>query len=55
MKLKQWYGGYCVGVADKCDVFNPWSVLAYLNGNRQLVPRWTHTSSAELLDTIILK
>ena len=49
VELKRWYDGYVIG---NTEVYNPWSVLNYLN-KKQLVPYWINTSSNDLIKLIL--
>lgn len=49
-KVKEWYDGFAFG--KKRAVYNPWSVLNYLDKKR-LSPYWANTSSNSLVDKLI--
>ena len=48
-ELRTWYDGYVIG---NTEVYNPWSVLNYLN-RRQMVQYWVNTSSNDLIKLIL--
>ena len=48
--VKRWYDGFTVG--DKADIYNPWSILNYLDKKR-LTTYWANTSSNSLAGKII--
>ena len=45
-EIRKWYDGYKIG--DIEGIYNPWSVLNYLN-KRELMPYWVNTSSNDLI------
>ena len=45
-EIKKWYDGYRIGNVE--GIYNPWSVLNYLN-RKELVPYWVNTSSNDLI------
>ena len=49
-KVKDWYDGFIFG--RKRDIYNPWSVLNYLDKQR-LSAYWVNTSSNRLVDHLI--
>ena len=49
-RVKDWYDGFTFG--KKRDIYNPWSVLNYLDKKR-LAPYWANTSSNSLADKLI--
>lgn len=49
-KVKEWYDGFAFG--KKRAIYNPWSVLNYLDKKR-LSPYWANTSSNSLVDKLI--
>ena len=51
-EVKEWYDGYRFGDA---DVYNPWSVLIYVDEGFKPGPYWTSTSSNDILDTLMDK
>ena len=56
-ELKSWYNGYVIGSKHSlsCKVYNPWSVLQYLN--KDCIPEtyWANTGSTELLERLVLE
>ena len=48
--VKRWYDGFTFG--DKADIYNPWSILNYLDKKR-LTTYWANTSSNSLAGKII--
>lgn len=49
-KVKDWYDGFIFG--RKRDIYNPWSVLNYLD-KRRLSAYWVNTSSNSLVDYLV--
>ena len=45
-EIRKWYDGYKIG--DIEGIYNPWSILNYLN-KRELMPYWVNTSSNDLI------
>ena len=45
-EVKKWYDGFCFG--GKKDIYNPWSILNYLD-KRTAAPYWANTSGNQLL------
>ena len=45
-EIRKWYDGYKIG--DVEGIYNPWSILNYLN-KRELMPYWVNTSSNDLI------
>lgn len=50
MEVKNWYDGFTFG--DKRDIYNPWSILNYLD-NKKLALYWANTSSNSLAGKLI--
>ena len=53
--VKTWYDGYQFG---KTEVYNPWSVINYVNScykdkNALLRPYWSNTSSNSIVRTLV--
>ena len=48
--VKLWYDGFTFG--DKKDIYNPWSILNYLD-KRKLTTYWANTSSNSLVSKLI--
>ncbi|MBF0099393.1 MAG: AAA family ATPase [Desulfobacterales bacterium] len=52
-EVKDWYNGYVFG---REVIYNPWSILNYLNSeDRQLKPYWIDSSSNDLVRDLILQ
>ncbi|MBF0102887.1 MAG: PD-(D/E)XK nuclease domain-containing protein, partial [Desulfobacterales bacterium] len=52
-EVKDWYNGYVFG---KAVIYNPWSILNFLNSeDRQLKPYWIDSSSNDLVRELILQ
>lgn len=53
-EAKEWYDGYCFG---KTEVYNPWSIINYVNGITSGVPYprpyWANTSSNSIVKEMI--
>lgn len=49
-EVKKWYDGFSFG--DKKDIYNPWSILNYLD-KRNFMPYWANTSSNRLVGKLI--
>ncbi len=49
-KVRDWYDGFTFG--NRRDIYNPWSVLNYLN-KRKFSPYWANTSSNSLVGKLI--
>ena len=45
-EVAHWYDGYMFG---KSEIYNPWSVIAYLDNNCAAKPYWVNTSANELV------
>lgn len=45
-EVKQWYDGYLFGGV---TIYNPWSVLSYIDNNGALEPYWVNTGSDVML------
>ncbi len=45
-EVAHWYDGYMFG---NTEIYNPWSVIAYLDNNCTAQPYWLNTSSNELV------
>ncbi|SFB41613.1 AAA family ATPase, partial [Clostridium frigidicarnis] len=51
--IKQWYNGYNFG---DITIYNPWSILNYLNNYEEgLKPYWVNTSSNDLVNILLAK
>lgn len=49
-EVKNWYDGFTFG--EKTDIYNPWSILNYLN-KKKLAAYWANTSSNSLAGKLI--
>lgn len=49
-EAKDWYDGYRFGDA---DIYNPWSILNYIQGNFTPKPYWVNTSNNNIIDDMI--
>lgn len=49
-EVKRWYDGFCFG--SKKDIYNPWSILNYLDTGR-MTAYWANTSSNSLVGKLI--
>ncbi|MBR2214290.1 MAG: AAA family ATPase [Selenomonadaceae bacterium] len=48
--LKQWYDGYQFG---DTEIYNPWSVIKYLDNNCTFAPYWLNTSGNVILHELL--
>jgi predicted AAA-ATPase/PD-(D/E)XK nuclease superfamily protein len=49
--VKQWYNGYRIG---ECDgIYNPWSVMNFIDKKGELAPYWVNTSDNALMQSLI--
>lgn len=54
LAIRRTYNGYRVGRNKFVDLYNPWSMLAYLNSSAfTLDPYWMNTGSTELIDALV--
>jgi hypothetical protein len=52
-EIRQWYNGYIFGEE---VIYNPWSVLNYIDNNRVgFMPYWINSSSNDLIKKLLLK
>lgn len=52
-KVKEWYNGYHLG--DKTELYNPWSILNFVDAkNMKFRPWWLNTSENKLVRDLIL-
>ena len=49
-QVKDWYDGFTFG--NKRDIYNPWSVISFLN-ERRVGTYWTNTSSNSLMEKLL--
>ncbi len=61
-EIKSWYNGYVCGskhlsgpyaLERTCSLYNPWSILKYLEGDADPETYWANTGSTELLERLI--
>ncbi|MGL5380148.1 AAA family ATPase [Clostridium sp.] len=51
--FKEWYNGYIFG---KTTIYNPWSVLSYINKpDREFMPYWVNTSENAIIKSLLAK
>lgn len=51
-EIKAWYDGYKFG---DVEIYNPWSVINYLNNSYKAIPYWSQTSANAIIHEIIAK
>lgn len=51
VQTKEWYNGYNFG---ETTVYNPWSIIEFINENGQLGAYWVNTSSNELIKNLVI-
>ncbi|GJM62964.1 AAA family ATPase [Persicobacter diffluens] len=51
--VRDWYNGYRFGDTEK--IYNPWSILSFVNKKGKLVPYWVNTSSNDLIKEVLPK
>lgn len=50
-EFKEWYNGYIFG---KTTIYNPWSVLSYINKpDREFMPYWVNTSENVIIKSLL--
>ena len=49
-ELKRWYDGYRFGSA---EIYNPWSVIRYIDGGCKFRPYWMNTSGNSILKDLL--
>lgn len=49
--VKKWYDGFIIG--DKKDIYNPWSIVSFLQNKGEYAPYWANSSSNSLINTIV--
>lgn len=54
-ELKSWYNGYVIGTTHPfpTKIYNPWSVLAYMNYSCTPDTYWANTGSSDLLERLV--
>ena len=50
-KVKQWYDGFTFG--SQRDMYNPWSIVSFLNKKGRYEAYWANTSSNRLVNSLI--
>ena len=50
--LSYWYNGYQFG---KAVIYNPWSVLNYIDNQGEFKPYWINTASTEIIDNLVTR
>jgi len=50
--LRQWYDGYRFGQA---DIFNPWSVISFIDNDCIFQPYWLNTSGNSILQALLAR
>jgi len=51
--LKHWYNGYTIGSCNA--IYNPWSILKYIEEHGALAPYWVNTSDNAFMKQLIIK
>lgn len=49
--VKQWYDGFIFG--KYTDIYNPWSIISFIENNARYEAYWANTSSNDLVSTLI--
>ena len=49
--VKQWYDGFIFG--KYTDIYNPWSIISFIENNARYEAYWANTSSNDLVNTLI--
>ncbi|MDE6362728.1 MAG: ATP-binding protein [Lachnospiraceae bacterium] len=49
--VKRWYDGFTFGKST--DIYNPWSIIAFISKDGEYAPYWANTSSNSLVSTLI--
>ncbi len=52
-QVKLWYNNYHVGSSH--SMYNPWSIISYLENDRRLSPHWMNSANNNLIKEIIQK
>ena len=50
-EVRRWYDGFKFG--DRSDIYNPWSIINYLDNKGKAEPYWVNTSSNTLIGVLI--
>ena len=51
-EIRSWYNGYRIG---PCALYNPWSILRYIEEKGELGPYWVNTSDNELIKKLLIQ
>lgn len=51
--VKKWYDGFAFGMYR--DIYNPWSILSFINANGRYSTYWSNTSGNGLVNSLIQK
>ena len=49
--VRKWYDGFTFGTCT--DIYNPWSIIAFISKKGEYAPYWANTSSNSLVSTLI--
>ena len=49
--VKKWYDGFTFG--KHTDIYNPWSIIAFISKKGEYAPYWANTSSNSLVSALI--
>lgn len=49
--VKRWYDGFIFG--RRADIYNPWSIVSFINKKGEYDTYWSNTSGNELINTLI--
>src|SRR5262249_33974471 len=50
--VRDWYNGYCIG---NTVVYNPWSIINFINSGGSLEPYWVNTSDNKLIRDLLIR
>lgn len=51
-ELKKWYDGYIFG---SMEIYNPWSVISFIDNDCKFQPYWLNTSGNSILKTLLAR
>ncbi len=51
-EVRKWYNGYRIG---QNFLYNPWSILQYIEKKGELMPYWVNTSDNELIKKLVIQ
>lgn len=51
--VKEWYDGFVFGT--HADIYNPWSIISFIENNAKYETYWTNTSGNDLVSSLIQK